>query len=154
MGTLFSSYRLILFVNFFFEQSLMFKESFWFFTSGVLKKAKKRELKETQKNKINSDNIPALEDILKDVYAICHPKPVDYFNRKDLVRVFNAIAKEIYGNYAELVSKCVLSRIYRCTYMHAICTGLCRTISGSPSTLHHKLLFVLYWTNSCCDFLF
>ncbi|KAH7833844.1 hypothetical protein Vadar_010379 [Vaccinium darrowii] len=65
---------------------------------SVLKKAKKRELKETQKNKINSDNIPALEDILKDVYAICHPKPVDYFNRKDLVRVFNAIAKEIYEN--------------------------------------------------------
>ncbi|KAI8537343.1 hypothetical protein RHMOL_Rhmol09G0016400 [Rhododendron molle] len=65
---------------------------------GVLKKVKKLELKGTQKNKINSERIPALEEILLDVYAVCHPKPIDYFNRKDLVRVFNAMAKEIYGN--------------------------------------------------------
>lgn len=70
--------------------------------SGVLKKVKKLELKGTQKNEINSERIPALEEILLDVYAVCHPKPIDYFNRKDLVRVFNAMAKEIYGNYAEL----------------------------------------------------
>ncbi|KAG5530552.1 hypothetical protein RHGRI_025488 [Rhododendron griersonianum] len=66
--------------------------------SGVLKKVKKLELKGTQKNKINSERIPALEEILLDVYAVCHPRPIDYFNRKDLVRVFNAMAKEIYGN--------------------------------------------------------
>ncbi|KAE9450452.1 hypothetical protein C3L33_17646, partial [Rhododendron williamsianum] len=65
---------------------------------GVLKKVKKLELKGTQKNEINSERIPALEEILLDVYAVCHPKPIDYFNRKDLVRVFNAMAKEIYGN--------------------------------------------------------
>ncbi|XP_057500740.1 protein HESO1-like isoform X1 [Actinidia eriantha] len=64
---------------------------------GLLKKAKKLELKGIQKNKINPEHIPALEEILHDVYVICRPKPIHYHNRKDLVRIFNEIAKEIYG---------------------------------------------------------
>ncbi|KAL6992995.1 Nucleotidyltransferase [Sarracenia purpurea var. burkii] len=72
------------------------------YDSSLLKKANKRELKATQKNKINPERLPLLEGILRDVYAICRPKPIDYHNRRDLVRVFNLIAKEIYGNYAEL----------------------------------------------------
>ncbi|KAI8028993.1 Protein HESO1 [Camellia lanceoleosa] len=61
------------------------------------KKAKKRELKGSQKNKLILEQIPALEELLRDVYVICRPKESDYYNRKDLVRIFNVIAKEIYG---------------------------------------------------------
>ncbi|CAK9181450.1 unnamed protein product [Ilex paraguariensis] len=41
--------------------------------------------------------IPALEEILHEIHVTNLPKPSDYDNRKDLVRVFNEIAKEIYG---------------------------------------------------------
>ncbi|THG23659.1 hypothetical protein TEA_013748 [Camellia sinensis var. sinensis] len=65
--------------------------------SVLRKKAKKRELKGSQKNKLVPEQIPALEELLRDVYVICRPKESDYYNRKDLVRIFNVIAKEIYG---------------------------------------------------------
>ncbi|XP_054806402.1 uncharacterized protein LOC129309078 isoform X1 [Prosopis cineraria] len=39
-----------------------------------------------------------LDKLLKDAYTIRCPKPIDYFNRKDLIRIFNIIAKEVYGN--------------------------------------------------------
>ncbi|KAM7523485.1 hypothetical protein LguiA_013387 [Lonicera macranthoides] len=67
-------------------------------TEGVLqKKAKKRELKALQKNKVIPERIAALEGLLRDVYVLRRPKQSDYHYRKDLIRVFNVIAKEIYG---------------------------------------------------------
>ncbi|XAR73138.1 RNA uridylyltransferase [Bertholletia excelsa] len=65
--------------------------------SVLCKKAKQLEVEELQKKKINLEHVPALEEILHDVYAICRPKDNDYYNRKDLVRIFNEIAREIYG---------------------------------------------------------
>ncbi|CAK9188096.1 unnamed protein product [Ilex paraguariensis] len=48
--------------------------------------------------------IPALEEILHEIHVTNLPKPSDYDNRKDLVRVFNEIAKEIYGNFLYITS--------------------------------------------------
>ncbi|KAK8653472.1 hypothetical protein V6N13_127468 [Hibiscus sabdariffa] len=37
--------------------------------------------------------------MLDEVYDSRSPKPIDYDNRRDLVRIFNVMAKEIYGNH-------------------------------------------------------
>ncbi|XP_018808719.2 protein HESO1-like isoform X2 [Juglans regia] len=42
-----------------------------------------------------------LDELLNDIFVSCLPKPIDYDHRRDLVRIFNAIAKEIYGNADE-----------------------------------------------------
>ncbi|KAA8531105.1 hypothetical protein F0562_005814 [Nyssa sinensis] len=66
------------------------------------KKAKKLELKGLQKKKLIPERISALDELLHDVYAIRRPKSSDYFYRRDLVRIFNEIAKEIYGKSGDL----------------------------------------------------
>lgn len=63
----------------------------------LLKKASKFELKGLKKENIDLENLSGLDRVLDDVYALRRPKPIDYHNRKDLIRIFNAIAKEIYG---------------------------------------------------------
>ncbi|KAL0335465.1 UNVERIFIED_CONTAM: hypothetical protein Sradi_4758400 [Sesamum radiatum] len=60
------------------------------------KKAEKFEHKKLQVLKVTKERVSALEPLLQDVYASRRPKPTDYEVRRDLVRVFNEIAKEIY----------------------------------------------------------
>ncbi|KAK9291486.1 hypothetical protein L1049_019434 [Liquidambar formosana] len=65
---------------------------------GLRKKAKELELKGLQKNKLTQACKSELEELLHDVCVIRRPKPSDYYHRRELVRVFNAMAKEIYGS--------------------------------------------------------
>lgn len=62
------------------------------------KKAEKFELKKLQNVVVTKEGVSTLDTLLQDVYANRRPKPSDYEARKDLIRVFNEIAKEIYGN--------------------------------------------------------
>lgn len=64
---------------------------------GLRRKAKKLELGALHTNKINSELIPTFVELLRDVYKTSRPKEIDYRNRSDLIRIFNEIAKEIYG---------------------------------------------------------
>ncbi|XVF14728.1 hypothetical protein REPUB_Repub09cG0086800 [Reevesia pubescens] len=63
----------------------------------LLMKAKNLELQGLEKNKIALASASNLDQILNEVYISRSPKQIDYYNRRDLVRIFNAIAKEIYG---------------------------------------------------------
>ncbi|XP_024981111.1 uncharacterized protein LOC112517923 isoform X1 [Cynara cardunculus var. scolymus] len=64
----------------------------------LLKKAEKFELKELQRIIVKREQLLVLGKLLNDAYVIRRPKPSEYEHRKDLIRVFNEIAKEIYGN--------------------------------------------------------
>ncbi|XP_052196482.1 protein HESO1-like isoform X2 [Diospyros lotus] len=71
----------------------------------LLEEANKLELEASQQNRVKSECIPAFEefeDLLHDVYVMSRPNESDYYNRKDLVRIFNEIAKEIYGKSDEI----------------------------------------------------
>ncbi|KAL1549772.1 protein HESO1-like [Salvia divinorum] len=61
------------------------------------KKAEKFELKKLQVIKVTKEGVSSLDTLLQDVYANRRPKQTDYETRKDLVRVFNEMAKELYG---------------------------------------------------------
>lgn len=64
----------------------------------LLKEAKKLESKELAKIKFTPARVTDLDGLLCDAYVRQCPGPIDYHNRKDLIRIFNVIAKEIYGN--------------------------------------------------------
>ncbi|GAV91562.1 hypothetical protein CFOL_v3_34955 [Cephalotus follicularis] len=66
--------------------------------SVLLKKAKNGEFEDLAKHKISPASVSCLDKLLIDVCSVRHPKPADYGNRTDLVRVFNAMAKELHGN--------------------------------------------------------
>ncbi|KAL3629683.1 hypothetical protein CASFOL_026905 [Castilleja foliolosa] len=66
------------------------------------KKAEKFELKKLQVLKVDKEKVLALEPLLQDVYANRRPKPAEYEVRRDLIRVFNDIAKEIYGHSKDI----------------------------------------------------
>lgn len=72
-------------------------------------KAEKFERKEMLKFNFNPEGISGLDSILQGVYVASRPKQGDYEVRKELIRVFNEIAKEIYGNYILLFSFSILS---------------------------------------------
>ncbi|XP_022849924.1 protein HESO1-like [Olea europaea var. sylvestris] len=61
------------------------------------KKAEKFELKKLQGPAVAKERVSALEQLLQDVYAIRRPKLSDYESRRDLILVFNEIAKELNG---------------------------------------------------------
>lgn len=65
--------------------------------SVLQKKAEKFELKKLQIIKVTKEGVSALDTLLQDVYVNRRPKQTDYEVRKDLIRVFNEIAKELYG---------------------------------------------------------
>ncbi|KAK9950310.1 hypothetical protein M0R45_005807 [Rubus argutus] len=67
--------------------------------TDLLNEAKKLELQGLEKYKIDPACMPKLDKLLHDVFAIRRPKPIDYHNRRDLIRIFNAISKELYGNF-------------------------------------------------------
>lgn len=75
--------------------------TFYFpFMSVLLKKVKKLESKELEKYKIDPLHLPDFDKLLDDVYIARRPTPTECFNRRDLIRIFNAIAKEIYGSFS------------------------------------------------------
>lgn len=63
----------------------------------LFNEAKKLELQGLEKFVISSACMPKLDELLHDVYAARRPKPIDYHNRRDLIRIFNDISKELYG---------------------------------------------------------
>lgn len=72
-----------------------------FLVSVLRTKAEKFERKEMLKFNFNLEEMSGLDSILQGVYVATRPKHGDYEVRKDLIRVFNEIAKEIYGAYNE-----------------------------------------------------
>ncbi|XP_075085706.1 protein HESO1 isoform X1 [Nicotiana tabacum] len=64
------------------------------------KKAQQREQKQRSKY-TTLDQLSAFEVLLYEVYVDLRPKPSDYDVRRDLVRIFNEIAKEIYDYSAD-----------------------------------------------------
>ncbi|XP_023765455.1 protein HESO1 isoform X3 [Lactuca sativa] len=62
------------------------------------KKAEKFELKELERIIPNRGKLLVLEKLLNEAYLIRRPKPSEYEHRKQLIRVFNEIARELYGN--------------------------------------------------------
>ncbi|KAK7282230.1 hypothetical protein RIF29_10854 [Crotalaria pallida] len=65
---------------------------------GLLKEAEKLESEELAKIKFTPSRVTELDGLLCDAYVRQCPKPLDYHNRRDLIRIFNIMAKEIYGN--------------------------------------------------------
>lgn len=72
----------------------------------LLNEAKKLELQGLKKYPITPVFISKLDTLLNDAYAIRRPKPIDYHNRRDLIRILNAITKELYGNFSFLSCSC------------------------------------------------
>ncbi|KAI3725153.1 hypothetical protein L1987_64930 [Smallanthus sonchifolius] len=66
----------------------------------LIKKAEKFELKELEKIIVNRGQLLVLDRLLNDAYVIRRPKPSEYEHRKQLIRVVNEIAREIYGSSA------------------------------------------------------
>ncbi|XVE83430.1 hypothetical protein DITRI_Ditri16bG0088200 [Diplodiscus trichospermus] len=66
---------------------------------ALLKEAKNLEVQGLEKNKIALDFASNLDQILNEVYISRSPKQIHYDKRRDLVRIFNVMAKEIYGNF-------------------------------------------------------
>ncbi|KAF9587650.1 hypothetical protein IFM89_004482 [Coptis chinensis] len=67
----------------------------------IRKKAKKHESKGSMKITFNSSCLAQLEHLFHGIYEAGRPKPNDYYLRGDLVRVFNLMAKEVYGSCNE-----------------------------------------------------
>lgn len=66
--------------------------------SGLCEEAQQREQKQRKKYTATLEQLSAFEVLLDEVYVDRRPKPSDYDVRRDLLRIFNEIAKEIYGN--------------------------------------------------------
>ncbi|OIV98115.1 hypothetical protein TanjilG_25980 [Lupinus angustifolius] len=64
----------------------------------LLKEVEKFQAEELAKIKFTPACVTELDGLLCNAYVIQCPKPIDYHNRRDLIRIFNVIAKEIYGN--------------------------------------------------------
>uniref|UniRef100_A0A7C9EX02 Poly(A) RNA polymerase mitochondrial-like central palm domain-containing protein n=1 Tax=Opuntia streptacantha TaxID=393608 RepID=A0A7C9EX02_OPUST len=69
--------------------------------ADLLMIAKKHVLQGFQKNADLLSGISALEVQLNDVFGSCLPNMRDYDNRRDLIHIFNEIAREIYGKNNE-----------------------------------------------------
>lgn len=50
-----------------------------------------------QKNKVLLSQLSAFQFLLDDFYGSCRPSIDDYANRRDLIRIFNEITREMYG---------------------------------------------------------
>ncbi|XP_038994528.1 uncharacterized protein LOC120118574 isoform X2 [Hibiscus syriacus] len=66
-------------------------------TEALLLEAKNLEMQGLEKHKIVLASASSLDEMLNEVYNTRSPKPIDYDNRRDLIRIFNVMAKEIYG---------------------------------------------------------
>lgn len=54
-------------------------------------------MKELERIIPNRGKLLVLEKLLNEAYLIRRPKPSEYEHRKQLIRVFNEIARELYG---------------------------------------------------------
>ncbi|KAL1347021.1 hypothetical protein AAHE18_08G228300 [Arachis hypogaea] len=63
----------------------------------LLKTAKRLELEKLAAITFSPASLAGLEELLHDTYIKQIPEPIDYHNRVDLVRIFNVMAREIYG---------------------------------------------------------
>lgn len=88
-----------------------------FFYPALQTKAKKFEIRGLQKNKINRAHLYDLDELLNDIFVSSLPKPIDYDHRRDLVRIFNEIAKEIYGIHSEFLQ---MPKLPQCTHRNSI----------------------------------
>lgn len=70
----------------------------WWFVTVLQIKAEKFERKKLQLLEVTKERVAALEPLLQDIYSSRLPKPNDYETRREIVRVFNDIAKDIFGN--------------------------------------------------------
>ncbi|KAI3805569.1 hypothetical protein L1987_28078 [Smallanthus sonchifolius] len=66
----------------------------------LMEKAEMFELMEFQKIIVNHEQLLKLEKLLNDAYKILRPKLSAYAHRKQVIRVLNDIAKDLYGNSA------------------------------------------------------
>lgn len=57
--------------------------------------ARIQEVLGLQKNKVMLSQLSAFQILLNDVYGSCRPSIDDYANRRDLIRIFNEIAREM-----------------------------------------------------------
>ncbi|CAL0305253.1 unnamed protein product [Lupinus luteus] len=64
----------------------------------LLKEIEKLQAVELAKIKFTPACVTELDGFLCNAYVRQCPKPIDYHSRRDLIRIFNVIAKEIYGN--------------------------------------------------------
>lgn len=69
--------------------------------SVLCKEAQQCEQKQRKKYTATLEQLSAFEVLLDEVYVDCLPKPSDYDARRDLLRIFNEIAKEVYGYSAD-----------------------------------------------------
>uniref|UniRef100_M1C3Q3 Poly(A) RNA polymerase mitochondrial-like central palm domain-containing protein n=1 Tax=Solanum tuberosum TaxID=4113 RepID=M1C3Q3_SOLTU len=69
--------------------------------SVLCKEAQQCEQKQRKKYTATLEQLSAFEVLLDEVYVDCRPKPSDYDARRDLLRIFNEIAKEVYGYSAD-----------------------------------------------------
>ena len=60
---------------------------------------KAQEILGLQKNQVLFSKLLAFDTLLNNVYETSCPSPEDYANRRDMVRIFNEIAKEMYGKF-------------------------------------------------------
>ncbi|KAL2926520.1 Protein HESO1 [Bienertia sinuspersici] len=67
-------------------------------SKDVLMAAKVQEVLGLQNNKGLFTRLSPFQILLDDVYGILCPRSEDYASRRDLIRIFNDIAREIYGN--------------------------------------------------------
>ncbi|XP_057522832.1 uncharacterized protein LOC130802780 isoform X2 [Amaranthus tricolor] len=63
----------------------------------LLLDVKAQEILGLQKNQVLFSKLLAFDTLLNNVYETSCPSPEDYANRRDMVRIFNEIAKEMYG---------------------------------------------------------
>ncbi|KNA07803.1 hypothetical protein SOVF_168490 [Spinacia oleracea] len=68
---------------------------------GLLMTAKLQGNLGLQKNKVLLSQLSAFQFLLDDFYGSCRPSIDDYANRRDLIRIFNEITREMYGNSDE-----------------------------------------------------
>lgn len=86
----------------------------------------KLELKELKTIRLNAEFVLALEACLLDIYRMLRPKPSDYEQRAVLVRAFNMLAKDTFGNTFDIllplffVKLCSLVLIFVCKIVEAI----------------------------------
>ncbi|GAB2275432.1 hypothetical protein Dimus_010188 [Dionaea muscipula] len=66
--------------------------------NDLVNKAEQLEEQAFKTSKTLLSQISALADVIEDVYTVRRPTSYDYKNREDLIRIFNVVAKEIYGN--------------------------------------------------------
>ncbi|CAO2825851.1 unnamed protein product [Amaranthus hypochondriacus] len=65
----------------------------------LLLEVKAQEILGFQKNQVLFSELLAFGTVLNNVYETSCPSPEDYANRRDMIRIFNEIAKEMYGDH-------------------------------------------------------